>query len=171
MGLLFPAYNAGMDAARKEIVYFILGKIPLEGGAQKILGETIKILGKWKPIFPKFTLDTESIIYDIQSYSTHNPTFGVWFGVALRGAYEVDLIDESGLVRWRDSTRARELSRADSEPAGGGKGDMSEEAEERWKEVWKRGKIYVDVLEQMDSDDDEDSEEGESEEEDEEESD
>ena len=30
---------------------------------------------------------------------------------------------------------------------------------EQWEEVWKRGKVYVDVLESMESDDDDESEE------------
>lgn len=148
MGLLFPAYNAGVDSARKEIVHFILGKISLEGGPAKIVEATTKMFTRWKPIFPKFTLDYVNLVLDMQEYVVEGrEEMAGWFGLVLRAAYEADLVDETVLLRWRDDPRAQ----AEGQEEGA--------ETDKWREVWKKGKVYVDVLEQMESDEEEDSEE------------
>lgn len=149
MGLLFPAYNAGVDAARKEIVDFILSKINIGTGgaaAAAVLGSATKLFTHWKPIFPKFSSDPLLILLDIQAYVVDHPDIAGWFGILLRGAYEADLVDEVALVRWREDGQAQGKS-ADIQQS---------DSRDRWAEVWKKGKVYVDVLEQMDSDDDDD---------------
>lgn len=141
MGLLFPAYNAGVDSARKEIINFVLSKIELEGGAAKIMESATKMFGRWKPIFPKFTLDYTALVLDMQGYIVEEREAMMgYFGLILRSAYESELVDEQVLIRWRDDSRAQ-----------GEGGDK-----EKWVEVWKKGKVYVDVLEDMESDDEDD---------------
>lgn len=61
----------------------------------------------------------------------------------MRALYDADVVDEEGLIEWRSLSAAR--------------GDGAKESErERFKEVFLKGKAYVDVLEQMESDSDED---------------
>ncbi|KAI9633264.1 nucleotide-diphospho-sugar transferase, partial [Dioszegia hungarica] len=162
MGLLFPAYNAGVESARKEIIGFVLSKIPLApgGGAAGVLGESEALFKRWKPIFPKFTQDYTALVLDMQAYVVEKrQEMGGWFGLVLRGAYEADLVDEGVLVRWRDDPRARGEGQGDA-GAGAGEGEQ-----EKWVEVWKKGKMYVDVLEEMESGSEEESGEEEEEEE------
>ena len=81
-----------------------------------------------------------------------HPSHAPYFGVLLRALYESDTLTEEELVEWRSLSTAR------------GEGAKDEEEKQLWLEVYNRGKVYVDVLEQMESDD----EEGEDEDEDEE---
>jgi translation initiation factor eIF-2B subunit epsilon len=78
-----------------------------------------------------------------QAFCVQNDAYGAWFGIILRSTYEADLLSEEDLIEWRSLSAA--------------KGEGAKESERgKWAEVFKKGKVYVDVLEQMESDDDED---------------
>lgn len=66
------------------------------------------------------------------------------------------MLGEEDLLEWRSLSAA--------------KGEGAKEAERgKWAEVYKKGKVYVDVLEQMESDDDDDDDDEDDDEGDEEE--
>jgi translation initiation factor eIF-2B subunit epsilon len=83
-------------------------------------------------------------------YPSHSP----YFGILLRALYESDTLTEEKLVEWRSLSTAR------------GEGAKDEMETKAWLEIYGRGKVYVDVLEEMESEDE--GEEGEDEEDEEE---
>lgn len=157
-GLLVPAFNAGVDAARKEVLRFFVGKVDVTKGAQGVLGSASAIFTRWGGLAVKYAgRERASVVLDIQgvcveSESEGEEGVGKWFPVLLRAAYESDMVDEGALIRWRD------LPEAKGEGGVVGTGEKS-----AWEGMWKKGKVYVDVLEQMESDDESSEEESEEE--------
>lgn len=152
---LVMGYNAGLDRAREEVVKFFLSCIDVSGGAADILKSTISVWTRWGPLAVGLAPDLTNIALDAQAYCVNNTAYTPWFGIILRGFYEADVIGEEDLQDWRDLSTAR------------GEGTTNEEERKKWAEVYAKGKAYVDVLEQMESDDedeDEDDEEDEDEE-------
>lgn len=74
------------------------------------------------------------------------PAYAPYFGILLRALYESDTVTEEELVEWRSLSTAR------------GEGTKDEAEKKVWAEVYAKGKVYVDVLEQMESDDGEEGE-------------
>lgn len=72
-----------------------------------------------------------------------------YFAIFLRALYDVDLLDEESLIEWRSLSTAK------------GEGASNESERKVWQEIYGKGKVYVDILEQMDSEDDEDEDEDE----------
>ncbi len=93
------------------------------------------------------------IAHGYKGYCVEHSSHAPFFGVLLRGLYESDTVTEEELVEWRSLSTAR------------GEGTKDEELKMRWLEVYGKGKVYVDVLEEMKSD--EEDEEGDEEDEDE----
>ena len=89
---------------------------------------------------------------DAQAYCVSHEEFKPLFGIILRALYETDVIGEEDLVEWRSLSAAK------------GEGARNEEEKQKWAEVYAKGKAYVDVLEQMESDDDDDEDDDEEEE-------
>jgi translation initiation factor eIF-2B subunit epsilon len=172
-GLLVPAFNAGVDAAREEVLRFFLSHIDTSTGVPERLASARKVFITWGPIIGKYaTTDRSTLAFDMQRYcctpqpSTSTSALAPYFGILLRAAYETDLLEETPLIKWRDTDRAQMAAK--------GQVDMDGKKVDavQWEEVWKRGKVYVDVLESMESDsEEEESEEGSEEEESGEESD
>nr|XP_018266114.1 translation initiation factor eIF-2B subunit epsilon [Kwoniella dejecticola CBS 10117]OBR88272.1 translation initiation factor eIF-2B subunit epsilon [Kwoniella dejecticola CBS 10117] len=159
MRTLVMGENAGQDAARSEILNFFLSKIPISSStvAGEILKETTRIFERWGGLVRSFsTTDYTLIAIDTQKFVLEkgNERYEKWFGIILRGLYDSDTLTEDELIDWRDSSISQ----------GEGTSDAGEK--QRWKEVYARGKPFVDILEQMDSDDeDEDDEDDEDDEE------
>ena len=84
-----------------------------------------------------------------QAYCVEHPSHAPYFGVLLRALYETDTLTEEELVEWRSLSTAR------------GEGAKDGEEKKIWLEIFGRGKVYVDVLEQMESDDEDEDEDGE----------
>lgn len=140
---LVMGYNSGIDTARAEVVNFLMSKVPGEGSAGQILGAATKIWARWGQLAVNLSRETSDIAFDVQNYCVQNAAYAPWFGIALRALYDSDIVDEDGLVEWRDAPESR--------------GEGAPEAERAaYKETHNKGKQYVDILEQMDSEDDED---------------
>ncbi|OCF34920.1 translation initiation factor eIF-2B subunit epsilon [Kwoniella heveanensis BCC8398] len=154
---LVLSYNAGLDRAREEIVKFFLSKIDANSGAAGVLKSTTAIFTRWGPLAHGFTSDLTNIVLDAQAFCVNNSEYTPWFGIILRGLYESDTLGEEELIEWRSLSAAR------------GEGTKDEEEKKKWVEVFGKGKAYVDVLEQMESDDDDDDEDDDDEDEDDEE--
>ncbi|WVQ72225.1 hypothetical protein IAR50_001774 [Cryptococcus sp. DSM 104548] len=156
---LVMGYNAGLDRAREEVVKFFVSKVDVSGSAASILGSATKVFTRWGPLIANLTSDPTLMILDAQSYTVNNPDYVPWFGIILRGLYEADLVAEEELVEWRDMKESKGESGNVS-----GSGEEKDKIKAVWKEVWTKGKGYVDVLEAMESEDDEDESEEEEEE-------
>lgn len=78
-----------------------------------------------------------------------HPSHAPYFGILLRALYESDILTEEELLEWRSLSTAR------------GEGTKDEVEKKAWMELFQRGKVYVDVLEKMESEDEgEDEEDG-----------
>ncbi|TYJ53040.1 hypothetical protein B9479_006317 [Cryptococcus floricola] len=141
---LVMGYNAGLDRAREEVVKFFVSKVDISGNAASILGAATKVFTRWGPLISNLTSDPTLMIIDAQSYTAHNPEYVPWFGIILRGFYEADLVTEEELVEWRDMKESK------------GENVREEEGKAVWKDIWAKGKGYVDVLEAMESEDEDD---------------
>jgi translation initiation factor eIF-2B subunit epsilon len=150
---LVMGYNAGIDRAREEVINFLLSRINISGGAAQILASATSVFGRWGKLAESLTTDPTSVVLDVQSYCVENSSHAPWFGIVLRALYETDVVAEEDLVEWRDLSAAQ------------GEGQGEENKKKQWKEMWVKGKAYVDVLEDMESDDDEDDDEEEDEDE------
>ena len=96
----------------------------------------------------------------VQAYCVEHSTYAPFFGINLRALYDSDTVTEEELVEWRSLSTAK------------GEGAKDEDEKKVWVEVYKKGKAYVDVLEEMESEEEDESEgEGEDEEEEDEEDD
>lgn len=150
---LVMGYNAGIDRAREEVINFLVSRIdvsPAGGGAAQILASATSVFGRWGKLAETLTSDPTSIVLDVQGYCVEHESHTPWFGVVLRALYESDMVGEEDLVEWREMSAAQ------------GEGQAEEGAKKRWKEMWVKGKAYVDVLEDMESDDEDEDEEEES---------
>ncbi|WWD22647.1 hypothetical protein CI109_107140 [Kwoniella shandongensis] len=151
---LVMGYNAGLDRAREEVVKFFISKIDVStGSAAAILKSTMTIWSRWGPLAADLSPDLTNIALDTQAYCVNTASHNPWFGIILRGLYEVDVLSEEDLVEWRSLSASK------------GEGAKNEEEKKKWAEVYAKGKTYVDVLEQMESDDEDESEEDDEEEE------
>ncbi|WVR03095.1 hypothetical protein IAU60_000084 [Kwoniella sp. DSM 27419] len=144
---LVLSYNAGLDRAREEIVKFFLSKVDLTQGAAGILRSTTAVFSRWAPFVQGFSSDLTNVALDAQAFCVNNADYTQWFGIVLRGLYESDTLGEEELVEWRSLSSAR------------GEGTKDDDEKKRWLEVYAKGKAYVDVLEQMESDDDDEDDE------------
>lgn len=139
---LVMGYNSGIDPAREEVVNFLMAKIPTEGGAAKILQTATALWERWGKLASGLARDGSDIALDAQTFAVRNPAYIPWFGLILRALYDSDIVDEEGLIEWRSLSAAR--------------GEGAKETErEKYREAFAKGKQYVDLLEQMDSDSDE----------------
>lgn len=151
---LVMGYNSGIDAAREEVVNFLMTKIPTEGGAAQILEKATALWERWGGLASGLARDGSDIALDAQTFAVKNPAYIPWFGLILRSLYDSDIVDEEGLIEWRSLSAAQ--------------GEGADEGErERYRTAFAKGKQYVDVLEQMDSDSDEDDDDEEEESDDE----
>jgi translation initiation factor eIF-2B subunit epsilon len=158
---LIMAYNAPLDTSRAEVSKFLMSQISLSGGAATILQSATKIWTRWGELATSLSSDNANIALDVQRYCVEHEEYRPFFGVILRGLYESDVLAEEDLVEWRSLSEAR----------GDG---AKEDVKGVWGEVFLKGKAYVDVLEQMDSeseDEDDDDEDGDDDEDEDEESD
>ncbi|TXT04846.1 hypothetical protein VHUM_03929 [Vanrija humicola] len=140
---LVMGYNSGIDTARTEVVNFLMSKVPGEGSAAQILGAATKIWARWGRLAVGLSRESSDIAFDVQNYCVQNAAYAPWFGIALRALYDSDIVDEDGLIEWRDAPEARGEGAPESELAA-------------FKDTHAKGKQYVDILEQMDSEDDDD---------------
>ncbi|KAL1405357.1 translation initiation factor eIF-2B epsilon subunit, GEF [Vanrija albida] len=140
---LVMGYNSGIDTARAEVVNFLMSKVPTEGSAAQILAAATKIWARWGKLAASLSRELSDVALDVQIYCVKNAAAAPWFGIALRALYDSDIVDEDALIDWRDSEEAR--------------GEDAPAAErETYKQVFAKGKQYVDILEQMDSGSEED---------------
>lgn len=146
---LVMGYNAGVDRAREEVVSFLMSKISLEGGAAKVLADGVRIWSRWGKLAEALSSDPTNIALEIQGYCAEHAAYRPFFGIILRSTYEADLLTEEDLVEWRSLSAAR------------GEGAKEGADREAWKELFLKGKTYVDVLEQMESDSEEEDDEDE----------
>ncbi|KAL7425002.1 translation initiation factor eIF-2B epsilon subunit, GEF [Cryptotrichosporon argae] len=144
---LVMGYNSGIDAARKDVVDFLLSKTPFSGGAAHVLAAATGIWARWGGIVDSLTRDGSEIVVDAQAYCAADEHARPWFGVVCRALYEADVVDEDALVEWRSLSAASEGAGAGVDP-------------EVWDDVYRKGKAYVDALEEMESGSDEDDEDG-----------
>jgi len=148
------AYNAPLDDSRAAVSKYLMSQIDVSGPAAKILQSSTSVWKRWGELATSLSNDNSNIALDAQAYCVSNEQYKPYFGVILRGMYESDTLAEEDLVEWRSTSTAR------------GEGAKANEAA-AWQEVYAKGKAYVDVLEQMESesedDDDEDDEDGEDE--------
>ncbi|WVO15131.1 hypothetical protein L204_102775 [Cryptococcus depauperatus] len=143
---LVMGYNAGLDRAREQVINFLLSKVDASGPAASVLASSTKILSRWGGLITNLTgSNPVQIILDAQFFVLNHPSYIPIFGILLRAFYETDIVGEDELIDWRESkaSRGEELSK-----------DRQNETDS-WKEIWTRGKGYVDVLESMESEDDE----------------
>ena len=152
---LVMAYNAGLDRTRKEISSFLMSKVDVSGNAPTILASVTKIWSSWGEMVERYTSDPTSIALDVQAFCVDKEAYRPYFGIFLRGLYEADMLGEEELVEWRSLSTAQ------------GEGTKDEKEKAIWKEVWAKGKAYVDVLEHMESESEEEDDEDEDEDEDE----
>ncbi len=145
---LVMGYNSGIDAAREQVVNFFMNKISLEGGMAKILAQATQIWGRWGGMARNLSRDLSDIALDIQNFCVHNSEYIPYFGLFLRALYDSDIVDEDALIEWRSLTAARGEGAKVDEKAG-------------YLEAFAKGKQYVDILEDMESDEDEDEDEDE----------
>ena len=143
---LVMAYNAGLDRTRKEISSFLMSKVDVSGNAPAILSSVVKVWTSWGEMVERYTSDPTNIALDAQAWCVDNESYRPYFGIVLRGLYEADMIGEEELVEWRSLSTAQ------------GEGTKDEKEKAIWKEVWAKGKAYVDVLEDMESESEEESE-------------
>lgn len=149
---LIMAYNAPLDTSRAEVSKFLMSQLDISGGAAAVLQSATKIWERWGELATSLSSDNANIALDVQRYCVEHEAYRPFFGVVLRGLYESDVLAEEDLVEWRSLSEAR----------GDG---AKEDIKGVWAEVFLKGKTYVDVLEQMDSesedeDDDEDEDDG-----------
>lgn len=63
---LVMGYNSGIDLAREEVVNFFMSKVPLEGGAAKILDASTEIWERWGGLAASLSRDASEIAVDVQ---------------------------------------------------------------------------------------------------------
>lgn len=142
---LVVSFDLGIDAAREQVVSFFMGKISLDGGMAQILERATKVWRRWGGVAVKVTRerDLSDIVLDVQTFCVHNPEYIPYFGLFLRALYDSDVVDEDALIEWRSLTAAR--------------GEGAEATEKAaYLDAFAKGKQYVDILEDMESDEDED---------------
>jgi len=152
---LIMAYNAPLDDSRAAVSKFLMSQVDVSGPAGKILQSATAVWKRWGELATSLSNDNSNLALDAQTYCVSNEAYKPYFGVILRGMYESDTLVEDDLVEWRSTSTAR------------GEGAKADEAA-AWQEVYAKGKAYVDVLEQMDSESEEDESEEEEEESDDE---
>ena len=146
---LVMGYNAGIDAARREVTDFLMSKTNVSGSAPSILQSTTALWERWGELATSLSPDLTNIALDTQAWCVKHDAYRPFFGIILRALYDADIVAEEDLIEWRSLSTAR----------GVGIKDNAERA--AWEEVYAKGKTYVDVLEQMESESDEDDEEDE----------
>ncbi|KAK4685960.1 translation initiation factor eIF-2B subunit epsilon, partial [Tremellales sp. Uapishka_1] len=150
---LVMGYNAGIDRAREEVVNFLMSKISVGPGAKQVLESATEIWERWGKLAEELGRDAAQTAIDVQSYCVANATHSPWFGIILRAMYDADILAEEALIEWRSLSTAK------------GEGAKDAEEKKRWLEVYAKGKQYVDVLEDMESEEDsEEEDDGEEEE-------
>ena len=150
--LLIKGLNADWEFSRKQVVNYMLNKVDINSGVPKLLASATSVFETWGEFplqlapHPSKPGQTEplKVVLDVQERCVDEDSLRPFFGIILRAMYEAELVDEEGLIRWRGLKRSR--------------GEGLDEKEEVWQEVWAKGKAYVDVLEQMESDDESDEE-------------
>lgn len=149
-------YNAGLDRAREQVTNFLMSKIDTTQPVGEILKSSTSIFARWGPLAVGLSPDPVNLALDIQSYCARNEAVRGYFGVLLRGLYEGDVVSEDDLVEWREKGGVYE-----GQGVAKGNGKEREDEEEVWLELWRKGKVYVDVLEDMESESEEEEDEDE----------
>jgi translation initiation factor eIF-2B subunit epsilon len=144
---LVMGYNAGIDAAREECTSFLMSQIQVSPNPAALLASVTAIWKRWGELVTSHASETTNIPLDVQSYCVKHDQIRPYFGIVLRGLYESDVIDEEDLIEWRSLSQAQ----------GEGTADLEEKI--LWKDTFAKGKAYVDVLEDMDSESEEEDEE------------
>jgi translation initiation factor eIF-2B subunit epsilon len=144
---LVMGYNAGLDRARVQVANFLMSKIVTTGAASEVLKSSTSVFRRWGPLAIGLSPDPVNLALDIQAYCARKENQGIAgvFGILLRGLYEGDVLVEEDLVGWREKGE-------DYQGEGAG------EEKEVWEDLWRKGKVYVDVLEDMESESEEDEE-------------
>ena len=150
--LLIKGLNADWEFSRQQVVNYMLDKIEIKSGIPKVLASATSVFTTWGEFplqlapHPSKPGQTEplKVVLDVQERCVDEDSLRPFFGIILRAMYEAELVDEEGLIRWRGLKRSQ--------------GAGADEKEEIWREVWAKGKAYVDVLEQMESDDESEEE-------------
>ena len=145
---LIMAYNAPLDDSRAAVSKFLMSQIDVSGPAAKILQSATSIWKRWGELATSLSNDNSNIALDAQAFCVSHHEYKPYFGVILRGMYESDTLVEEDLVEWRSTSTAR------------GEGAKADEAA-AWQEVYAKGKAYVDVLEDMESESEDDEDEDE----------
>ena len=143
---LVMGYNAGIDRAREEVSRFLMGKIDFKGNAPAVLKSATSIWSRWGEMTTALSSEPTNIALDAQAFCVDNEDARGYFGIVLRALYEVDILGEEDLVEWRSLSTAQ------------GEGTKDEAAKKVWAELYMKGKVYVDVLEDMESDSEEEEE-------------
>lgn len=146
---LVMGYNAGIDAAREECTNFLMSQTDISSNPAAILASVTKIWTRWGELVTSHASDTTNIPLDVQQYCVKHQEAAPYFGIVLRGLYESDVIVEEDLLEWRELSSAQ------------GEGIQDDKEKKAWKDTYAKGKVYVDVLEDMDSESDEDEDEDE----------
>ena len=147
---LVMGYNAGVDRAREEVTTFLMSKIDVSSGvAAGVLKSATTIWSRWGTMAAGLAPDLTNIALDVQGYCVQHDEYAAYFGIILRALYETDVLGEEDLTEWRSLSAAR------------GEGTKDGKEKKVWVDVFGKGKVYVDVLEQMESE----SEDGEGDEE------
>ena len=149
LSTLTMGFNAGIDRAREEVTSFLMSRIDYCGTPVTILASATEIWTRWGELAIGLSTDLTNIILDAQKYCVDEPDARASFGVVMRGLYDSDVVAEEDLVEWRSLSAAQ------------GAGAKDEEEKEVWKELYGKGKAFVDVLEAMESDSDEEESEDE----------
>ncbi|BEI83791.1 hypothetical protein CcaverHIS002_0403950 [Cutaneotrichosporon cavernicola] len=147
---LVMGFDSGIDPAREQVVTFFMSQMSLEGGLAQILADATKIWARWGGMAVNLSRDGSDIALDIQTFCVRNPDYIPYFGLFLRALYDSDVVDEDALIEWR------------SLPAARGEGAQVDE-KTAYAEAFAKGKQYVDILEDMESDDDDDEDDDEDE--------
>ncbi|GMK58734.1 hypothetical protein CspeluHIS016_0601760 [Cutaneotrichosporon spelunceum] len=145
---LVMGYDSGIDPAREQVVNFFMSRISLEGGMAQILANGTEIWGRWGDMAVNLSRDLSDIALDVQTFCVRNSQYIPYFGLFLRALYDSDVVDEDALIEWRSLTAARGEGAQADEKAG-------------YLDAFAKGKQYVDILEDMDSEDDDDDDEDE----------
>ena len=147
LSTLTMGFNAGVDRAREEVTSYLMSRIDYSGTPITILASATATWARWGELASGLSSDPTNIILDAQKYCVEDPSARGSFGIVMRGLYDSDVVTEEDLVEWRALSAAQGASSA-----------KNEEEKEIWKELYGKGKAFVDVLEAMESDSEEEEE-------------
>ncbi|KAJ9099811.1 hypothetical protein QFC21_003810 [Naganishia friedmannii] len=136
---------SGPGGGREAVVASLMSLIDVAKGAKEVKAKSEQVWTKWGGVLAGLNAPPVDSILEVQRFCVQNPAYAPFFHFFLNALYTADVVESSHVIGWYRS----EAARGRGEPEG---------AEDDWKALWERGRMFVTaMMEAEDSDEEEES--------------